>query len=99
MLDLIDQLLRHWLARLIMLRVIRQDRWVQRPMLIELRREFDKVARHAAQCRILDVREHRVQRVSKLMEHRGHVIKADQRRLARTWLREVTYVYDDGLRA
>ena len=40
-----------------------------------------------------------MQRVTEFVEHRRHVIKAEQRRLARTRLREVAHVYYDRLGA
>ena len=84
-----------------MLRIIREDFRLERPMLIELRRELDEIARHAraGEQRILHVREHAVQRVSEFMEHRRHVDEADQRRLSGGRLREVCDVEDDRLEA
>ena len=52
-------------------------------MLVELRRELDEVARHAAERGVAHVREHRVQRVPELVEERRHVVEGDQGRLAR----------------
>jgi hypothetical protein len=70
-------------------------------VLVELRGELDKVARHlrARQAGILGVGEHAVQRVAELVEHRGHIVEAEQRRLPRRGLGEVGHVVDHGQRA
>ena len=91
LLDLVDQRLRHRLAGLVVLGVVGEHLRVERPVLVELRRELDEVARRvgAGERRILHVREHAVQRVAELVEHRGHVVEAEQRRLAGGRLGEV----------
>ena len=82
---------------LIVDRVVRQDLRIERPVLIELRRELDEVARHvgARQRRIGLRRKHAVKRMAELVEHRRHVVPADQRRLAGRRLGEVLDVEDD----
>ena len=82
-LNLVDQGLRHRLAGLIMLRVICEDREVKRPVFVYLRWKLDEVARDGAQQRITNMRKHRMQRVTKFMKDSGHIVKAQQRRLAR----------------
>ncbi len=61
----------HRLPRLVMLRVVREDLRVERPVFVELRGKLDEVRRdvRAAEARVVHVREHRVQRVPELVEH------------------------------
>ena len=82
-----------------MLRVVGEDGRLERPMLVELRGELYEVARHAGarEGRVLHVGEHAVQRVAELVEHRGDVGDADQRRLAGGRLGEVCHVEDHRL--
>lgn len=82
--DLVDQRLRHRLARLVMLGVVGEHLRIKRPVLVELRGELDEVTRGAGagNARILHVREHAMQGVAELVEHGGHVIEAEQRGLA-----------------
>ena len=70
-------------------------------MLVELRRKLDKVARHlrARQAGIHGIGKHAVQRVAELVKHRGHIVKAEQRRLPRRGLLEVGHVVDHRQRA
>ncbi len=70
-------------------------------MLVELRREFDEIARHAGarQRRIDLVREQPVQRMAEFVEHRRHVVRADQRGLAGGGLGEIGDVVDHRLGA
>ena len=70
-------------------------------MLIELRGKLDKIARHigSGKTGVCGVGEHAMQAVAKLVEHRRHIIKADQRRLARGGLGEVGHVVDHRQRA
>ncbi len=97
--DLVDQLLRHRFAGLVVLGVVGEDLRVQRPVLVELRRELDEIARGggAGDRRVLHVREHAMQGVAELMEHGGDVVEADQRRLAIGRLGEVADVVDHRL--
>ena len=95
--DLVDQRLRHRRAGLVVHRVVREHLRVERPVLVELRGKLDEVARDvgARQRRVLLVGEQAVQRVAELVEHRRHVVEADERGLARRRLREVGDVVDD----
>src|SRR5438132_3196161 len=68
-------------------------------MLVELRRELDEVARRAAEARIFDRREHRVQRVSEFVKHRRDVAEAEERRLTGGRLCEVLDVVHNRLAA
>ena len=70
-------------------------------MLVELRGEFDPVARGvgARERRILPLREQAVQRMAEFVEHGRHVVEADQRGLAGRGLGEVRDVVDDRLGA
>ena len=70
--------------------VIREDRWIRGPVFVELGRELDEVARHAAEHRIANIGKHRMQGVTEFVEHRRHIVETEQRRLPRTGLSEVT---------
>ena len=101
LLDLVDQRLRHRLAGLVVLGVVGEHLRIGRPVLVELRRELDEVARRvgARQRRVLLVGEHAVQRVAELVEHGDHVVERQQRRLAGGRLGEVGDVVDHRLGA
>ena len=73
--DLRDQFGGHGRAGLVVLGVVRKHRRIAGPVLVELRWEFDKIARHRCpgEAGILGVGEHAVQRVTELVEHGGHV--------------------------
>ena len=96
-----DRLCRHRRPGLPVLGVVGQHAGLGGEVLVELRRELHVVARHvgAREQRVAHLRQHAVQRVPKLMEHRRHVVKAQQRRLPRRGLREIADIVDDGLRA
>jgi len=68
-------------------------------MLVELRGKLDEVRRHvgAGESRVLDAREHGVQRVPELVEHRLHVIEAQQAGWPRGRFGEVRDVETTGL--
>ena len=80
-----------------MLRVVREYRWIRGPVFVELRRELDEVARHAAQHGIANIGKHRVERVTEFVEHRGDVVEAQLGRMAGARLAEVADVDDDRL--
>ncbi len=69
------------------------------PHLVHLRWKLDEVARNgrAGETRIRHVREHAVQRVSELVEERGHLCKGEERRVTLFGLRHVEVVGDDRL--
>ena len=99
--DLLHQLLRDGLSRFVVHRIVREDLGIGRPVLVELRRELDEIARDvgALQSRISLRREHAVKRVTELVEHRRHVVEADQRWLPGRGLGEVLDVVDHRLGA
>src|SRR5579884_2534300 len=70
LLDLCHQFGGHWLPGFVMLRVVLEDRRIDSPMLVELRRKLHKVARDRSTRKtgIVGIREHAMQRVSKLVE-------------------------------
>src|SRR5579871_4173212 len=79
---------------------VRKYRRIVAPMLIELRRNLDEVARDApCQGRILDRSAHAVERVAELMEHGPHIVVADQSWLTRSGLGKVCDVVDHGKRS
>ena len=94
--DLGYQIGRHGRAGSVMFGVMREHTRIEGPMFVELRRELHKVSRcrGARQAGIFRVGEHAVQGMAKFMEQGGHVGKADERRLARCWLREIRDVVD-----
>ena len=65
-------------------------------MFVELRGELHKVSRcrGTRQAGIFRVGEHAVQGMTEFMEQRGHVGKADERRLARCRFRKIRDVVD-----
>jgi hypothetical protein len=67
------------------------------PVLVELRRQFDEIARHAGagNGRIGHVREHAVQRVAEFVEQRARVVEGQEGRLALRRLGEIHRVEDD----
>src|SRR5271157_3801229 len=67
-----------------MLCVVLENRWVGSPMLIELRWKLYKVARScgARKTRVFGVSKHAVQRVTKFVEHRPHIIRGEEGGLA-----------------
>ena len=94
--DLVHQGLRHRLVGLIVHGIVREYRRVERPMLVELRREFDEVACDvgARQSRVALIGKQPMQGVAEFMEHRRHVVERDERRLARRRLGEVGDIVD-----
>ena len=54
----------------------------QHPVLVDLRRELDEVARRRRQPRIRDVLQQAMQRVAELVEQRLRIVERDQHRLA-----------------
>ena len=60
-------------------------------MLVELRRELHEIARHCGtgERGVHGIGEHAMQCVAELVEHRGHVSEADERRLPGRGFREV----------
>ena len=93
----VEQRLRHRLAGAGVARVFLQDLRHLQPVLVELRRQLDEIARHrgAGEQRIGDVRQQAVQRVAELVEQRAGVVERQQRRLARGRLGEIADVEDD----
>src|ERR1043166_5480518 len=81
-----------------MLCIICEHGRIKRPVFVELRWELNEIAGHTAQSRVPNVREYRMQRVTKLMKHRRHIIKAQERRLACGRFREVANIDHDRLR-
>ena len=100
-LQLLDQILRHRRSGLIVLRIVRENRRLQSPVLVELRGEFDEVARHGrtADRWVLHVREHTVQCMAELVKHRRHVSEREERGLACSRLCEVLRIRDHRFRA
>ncbi len=80
-----------------MARVVAQNLRHLQPVLVELRGQFDEIARHrrAGEQRISDVRQHAVQRMAELVEQRAGVVEGEQRRLAGGRLSEIADVEDD----
>ena len=93
----VEQRLRHRLAGTRVTRVLLQDLRHFQPMLVELRGQFDEIARHrgAGEQRIGHVGQHSVQRVAKFVEQGARVVEGQQRRLARCGLGEIADVEDD----
>ena len=82
--DALEHLLRHGRAGLGVAREGAENFRLQQPMLIELRRQLDEIARDAGAGdeRIGDVRQHAVQRMAELVEQSARVVEAEQRRRA-----------------
>ena len=101
LLDLVDQFLRHRLAALVVLGEVAEHFRIADPVLVELRRELDEVARGvgARQARVFLIGEHAVQRMAELVEHRDYVVIRQQRRLARCRFGEVGDVVNHRLGA
>lgn len=101
LLDLVDQRLRDGRAGAIIFGVMGHDFGIERPMFVELRRELHPVARGiGARYRGIDLRgEQAVQRMAEFVEHGGHIVRTDQRRLTRCGLKEIGHIVDDGLGA
>ena len=76
-LDLVHQRLWDRLPRLVVHRIMLEDLRIKGPVLVELRRELDKIARHAGSGErlVLLVREQAMQRVAEFVEHGRHVIE------------------------
>ena len=99
---LVGEVVRHRLAGLAVHRVARQHAGLERPVLVELRRQLDEVARdvRARQAGVRRVGEDAVQRVAELVEQRLAPRRSvRQRRLAGGGLHDVGDVADDRLRA
>ena len=93
----VEQCFRHRLAGAEMARVPLQDLRHLQPVLVELRGQFDEVARHrgAGEQRIRHVGQHPVQSVAELVEQRARVIEGEQRRLPRRRFGEIADVEND----
>ena len=93
----VEQRLRHRLARARVAGVFLQDLRHLQPVLVELRRQFDEIARHrrAGKQRIGHVRQQPVQGVTEFVEQRAGVVERQQRRLTRRRLGEIADVEDD----
>ena len=99
-LHLVEESLRHRLARLVVPGEVRHNLLVARPHLVELRRKLDPVARRAArEKRILRLVEEAVQRVAELVEERGHLVEGEQSRLALGGPGDVEVIRGDRLLA
>ncbi len=96
---LVQQLLRHGRAGLVVLREVRHDDRLASPHLVVLRRILDEVPGHrrAGEQRVVHVRQHSMNRVTKLMEQRGHFVESEQRRPPGLRLRDVEVVGHDRL--
>ncbi len=95
-----DQLVGDRLARRVMQRVPLQDRGLERPVLEQLRRQFDEIAQHvrAGQALVRHLRQEPVQPVPELVEQRAQIVGRQERRRARRPLREIVVVDDDRQR-
>ena len=80
--DLVDERLRHRLFRLVVAREAVEHLARQQPVLVQLRRELDEVARRARQARVAHVLQQAVQRVAELVEQRLGIVQRDQHGLA-----------------
>src|ERR1700677_2951858 len=91
------QLFGHRNTRLIMLGKVLEYCRISSPMLIELGRELNEVARHrgAGETRIPGICKHAMERMAKLVKHGGDITKVEQRRLARGRFWEISNVVDD----
>ena len=67
---------RDHLARLVVLRVDLQHLGLERPVLHDLRRQLDEVAREPAEAPVRALRQERVQRVAELVEQRARPLRA-----------------------
>ena len=100
-LDFGSEIRGHRGSRLIVPCIVVEDGGIKRPMLVELRRELHEIARHCGigECGVHGIGEHAMQCVAELVEHRGHVSEADERRLPRRGFREVGDIEYDRQRA
>ena len=89
---------RHLRTRLVMARKVVEHLGNGCKRLVELRRHLDEVARHTGTCQglVFAVGQHAVQGVTKLMEHGGHLVPCQQRRLAIRGFCRVAHIEDDG---
>ena len=99
-LELVDQFLRHGLARLVVACVVAQDDGVGHPMLVELRRHLDEVSWGVCSREglVLLRSEDAVECVPKLMEHRLDVVRRQEGWSSLGRGGEVADVVDDRLR-
>ncbi len=90
----LDQTIRNRLAGLNMKRVLPEHLGLQRPMLEQLRRQFDEVAQHACSRKPLvrDLRQQPVQAVTEFVKQRAHVVHRQQ---GRRTLRKIVVVDHD----
>ena len=93
----LDELLRHGFAGPIMAREAPQHVGLLHPVLVKLRRQLDEIGGDvgAGDFRIGDGGQQSVQRMAELVEHRAGVVKAQQRRLAVSRLREIAHIDDE----
>ena len=78
--QLVQQRLRHRLAGLVMAGETLQHRGLFQPMFVELRRQFDEIARHigAGQARIAHLAEQAVQGMAEFMEQGHGIVEGQQ---------------------
>ena len=82
-LQLVDELLRHRLARLVMLGVVGEHLGPQHPHLVDLAGELDEVAEHvgSGELRVGHLREQAVKGVPELVEERVDLVVGEQCRV------------------
>ncbi|MDT4860932.1 hypothetical protein FQZ97_955160 [compost metagenome] len=96
---LVEQRLWHRFARAIMHGILFQNGWHGQPMLIELRWQFDKVARNggAGNCWPGHIRQKPMQRMAELMEQCARVVQRKQRWFTGLGFCKIHHIVDDRL--
>ena len=92
-LDFFDQIVRHWIARLVMFRIHPQHIRFERPVFHQLGGEFDEILFHAADTCVMYLGEKAMQRVAELMEEGFGFVEVQQRHSVGSC--RAAYVRDD----